>query len=71
MYEAQIEAYIAQNKLLEAVNTALQVLKLLGVEFPSQVNPSDIEQALGATASILNGKRIEDLIDLPPMSDPL
>jgi predicted ATPase len=70
VYEVQIQAYIAQNKLLEAVNTALQVLKLLGVEFPSQVNPSDIGQALGETASILNGKRIEDLIDLPQMSDP-
>jgi len=70
VYEVQIQAYMSQNKLLEALNTALQVLKLLGVEFPSQVNPSDIEQAVGKTASILNGKRIEDLIDLPPMSDP-
>ncbi|MEG4008762.1 AAA family ATPase [Microcoleus sp. Pol11C1] len=70
VYEVQIQAYIAQNKLLEAVNTALQVLKLLEVEFPSKVNPSDIEQALGETASILNGKQIEDLIDLPQMSDP-
>ncbi|WP_445304737.1 trifunctional serine/threonine-protein kinase/ATP-binding protein/sensor histidine kinase, partial [Microcoleus sp. Pol7_A1] len=69
VYEVQIQAYIAQNKLLEAVNTTLQVLKLLGVEFPSKVNLSDIEQALGETASILNGKRIEDLIDLPQMSD--
>src|SRR4028118_1731715 len=42
VYEVQIQAYIAQNKLLEAVNTALQVLKLLGVEFPSKANPSDI-----------------------------
>ncbi|MEG4397332.1 AAA family ATPase, partial [Microcoleus sp. BROC3] len=70
VYEVQIQAYVSQNKLLEAVNTALGVLKLLGVEFPSQPNPSDIEQALGETAAILNGKRIEDLIDLPQMSDP-
>ncbi|MBD1830427.1 trifunctional serine/threonine-protein kinase/ATP-binding protein/sensor histidine kinase [Microcoleus vaginatus GB1-A2] len=70
VYEVQIQAYIAQNNILEAVNTALHVLKLLGVVFPSKVNPSDIGQALGETASILNGKRIEDLIDLPQMSDP-
>jgi len=69
VYEVQIQAYISQNRLLEAVNTALQVLKLLGVEFPSKPNPSDIGQALGKTASILNGKRIEDLVDLPQMSD--
>ncbi|MEG4294324.1 AAA family ATPase [Microcoleus sp. C2C3] len=70
VYEVQIQAYMSQNKLLEALNMALQVLKLLGVEFPSQVSPSDIEQALGETALILNGKRIEQLIDLPQMSDP-
>ena len=70
VYEVQMQAYVSQNKLLEAVNTALEVLKLLGVEFPSKPNPSDIGQALGETAAILNGKRIEELIDLPQMSDP-
>jgi len=61
---------MAQNKLQEALNTGLQVLKLLGVEFPSEPNPSDIGQALGETAAILNGKRIEDLIELPQMREP-
>ncbi|MEG4403706.1 serine/threonine-protein kinase PknK, partial [Microcoleus sp. MON2_D5] len=70
VYEVQIQAYVLQKKPLEAVNTALEAVKLLGVEFPSQPNPSDIGQALGETVAILNGKRIEDLIDLPPMTDP-
>ncbi|MEG4294879.1 serine/threonine-protein kinase PknK, partial [Microcoleus sp. C2C3] len=70
VYEVQIQAYVSQNKLIDAVNTALEVLKLLGVEFPSQPNPSDIGQALGETAAILNGKQIEDLVDLPQMSEP-
>ncbi|MCL1465545.1 hybrid sensor histidine kinase/response regulator [Argonema galeatum] len=70
VYEVQIQAYISQNRLLEAVSTGLQVLKLLGVEFPPQPNPSDIGQALGETAAILNGLRIEDLIDLPQMTEP-
>ncbi|MEG3931327.1 AAA family ATPase [Microcoleus sp. T3_B1] len=69
VYEVQMQAYIGQNRLLEAVNTALQVLKLLGVEFPSEPKPSDIGQALGETAAMLSGTRIEDLIDLPRMSD--
>lgn len=69
VYEVQTQAYIGQNKLLEAINMGLQVLKLLGVEFPSQPNSSDIGQALGETAAILNGLGIEDLIDLPQMSD--
>jgi predicted ATPase len=60
---------MAQNKLLEALNTGLQVLKQLEVEFPDSPNPSDIGQALGETAAILSGTRIEDLIDLPEMTD--
>ncbi|NQE33480.1 trifunctional serine/threonine-protein kinase/ATP-binding protein/sensor histidine kinase [Microcoleus asticus] len=70
VYEVQIEAYMAQNKLQEALNTGLPVLKQLGVEFPSEPNFSDIGQALGETASILSGKGTEDLIDLPLMTDP-
>jgi predicted ATPase/signal transduction histidine kinase/tRNA A-37 threonylcarbamoyl transferase component Bud32 len=70
VYEVQIQAYMGQNRLLEAVNTALQVLKRFGVEFPSQPNPSDIGQALTETATILNHLRIEDLVDLPQMTDP-
>jgi predicted ATPase/signal transduction histidine kinase/DNA-binding NarL/FixJ family response regulator len=70
VYEVQIQAYMGQNKLLEALNTGLQVLKQLGLEFPDSPNPSDIGQALGETAAILSGTRTEELIDLPEMTDP-
>ncbi|MBD2385305.1 trifunctional serine/threonine-protein kinase/ATP-binding protein/sensor histidine kinase [Cylindrospermum sp. FACHB-282] len=69
VYEVQIQAYIGQNRLLEAVSTGLKVLKLLGVEFPQEPNASDIGQALGETAAILSGTRIENLVELPQMSD--
>ncbi|HEY9671243.1 MAG TPA: ATP-binding protein, partial [Waterburya sp.] len=58
------------NKLLEALNTGLKILKQLGIEFPNSPNPSDIGQALGETAAILSGTRTEELIDLPEMTDP-
>jgi predicted ATPase/signal transduction histidine kinase/DNA-binding NarL/FixJ family response regulator/tRNA A-37 threonylcarbamoyl transferase component Bud32 len=70
VYEIQIQAYMGQNKLLEALNIGLEALKRLGIKFPDSPNPSDIEQALGETALILNGKRTEELIDLPEMTDP-
>ncbi|HEY9301513.1 MAG TPA: AAA family ATPase, partial [Phormidium sp.] len=70
VYEVQIQAYMGQNKLLEALNTGLQVLKQVGVEFPDSPNLSDIGQALGETAAILSRTRIEDLIALPEMTDP-
>ncbi|AFZ17084.1 hybrid sensor histidine kinase/response regulator [Allocoleopsis franciscana] len=70
VYEVQIQAYMGQNKLLEALNTGLLVLKQLGIEFPNSPNPSDIGQALGETATILSTTRIKDLIDLPEMTNP-
>ncbi len=70
VYEIQMQAYTAQNQLLKVVETMLAVVKLLGVEFPEQPNDSDIEQALEETLSLLGDKPIEDLIELPEMTDP-
>ncbi|MDZ8185757.1 MAG: AAA family ATPase [Nostoc sp. ChiSLP02] len=70
VYEVQIQGYMGQNKLIDAINTGLQALRLLGVKFPEKVNPSDIEQALEETASILTGKEASDLLYLPQMTNP-
>ncbi|RCJ16953.1 serine/threonine protein kinase [Nostoc sp. ATCC 43529] len=70
VYEIEIQAYTVQNQLMAALSTGLKALKLLEVEFPTQPTPSDIGLGLAETASILNGKPIKDLIDLPPMNDP-
>ncbi|BAY12479.1 trifunctional serine/threonine-protein kinase/ATP-binding protein/sensor histidine kinase [Calothrix sp. NIES-2098] len=69
VYEVQIQAYVGQNKLIDAINTGLEALKLFGVKFPETVKPSDIEQALAETASILAGKEPSDLLDLPQMTN--
>jgi predicted ATPase/signal transduction histidine kinase/tRNA A-37 threonylcarbamoyl transferase component Bud32 len=67
VYEVIIQAYGAQNQALAAVNTALNILNLLGVEFPKQPNQSDVQLAMAELTSNLNGRRIKDLIDLPKM----
>ncbi|MFB2770528.1 AAA family ATPase [Pelatocladus sp. BLCC-F211] len=69
VYEVKIKAYGAQNKPLEAVNTALTVLKKLGVEFPDNATQSDVQLVMVETALNLADKRIEDLIDLPEMTE--
>ncbi|MEH2086170.1 ATP-binding sensor histidine kinase [Nostoc sp.] len=69
VYEVKIQAYGAQGQALEAVNLALGFLKLLGVHFPCNPQQSDIEIALAETASHLSGRSIEDLINLPQMTD--
>ena len=70
VYEVKILAWVAQSQPLEAVKSALQVLKLLGVSFPLKPSKLKILQALLRTKFALRGKQIEDLIDLPKMSEP-
>ncbi|GAA6617945.1 ATP-binding protein [Scytonema sp. NUACC26] len=69
VYEVKILALGAQNKAREAVNTALIVLKMLGQELPLNPNTSDIQQAMSETTLNLSGRRVEDLIALPEMTN--
>ncbi|MEA5506272.1 AAA family ATPase [Halotia wernerae UHCC 0503] len=71
VYKVRIQAYWAENKHLEAVKTALQVLKLLNIVFPEQPSPADIILTLKQTHLVLAGKAPSDLIDLPTMTDPV
>ncbi|WP_017748382.1 ATP-binding sensor histidine kinase [Scytonema hofmannii] len=69
VYEVKILAFGAQNKAREAVEIALTVLKMLGQELPLKPNQSDIQQAMSETTLNLNGRCVEDLINLPEMTD--
>ena len=70
VYEIKIQACTAHNKPLEAVKTALSILRMLGINFPKKPNKIDILLKLVRTKLRLAGKRIEDLIELPEMTDP-
>src|SRR5919202_3313308 len=70
VYEVKIQAYTAQNNPLSAIETALSVLKMLGTCFPKKPNKIDILLKLVRTKLSFTGKRIEDLIELPEMTDP-
>ncbi len=70
VYEVKIQAYIAQNKLKEAVETALSILKLLGIKFPEMPNQRHSWLSFWRTKLGLTGKKIEDLINLPQMTNP-
>jgi predicted ATPase/signal transduction histidine kinase len=71
VYEIRVQAYILQNRLQEAVRTARQILALLGIEFPAQPTMQDIGAAIEETRAAVGGRRIEELIDLAPMTDPV
>ncbi|MEG4211825.1 AAA family ATPase [Microcoleus sp. S13_B4] len=62
VYETKMQYYIAQNQMQAALNTGLQLLKLLEVSLSNEPNQ--------VTKLSLGGKRIEELADLPEMLDP-
>ncbi|MEH2361815.1 AAA family ATPase [Nostoc sp.] len=70
VYEVKIQTYIAQNQLLEAINTGLQVLQQLGISFPETPSQLDIQLELDAITSLFSEKQIKDLIYLPQMTEP-
>ncbi len=70
VYEMQIQSYTVQNKVVEALNTGLKVLKLLGIDFPQNPNLLNILAGLIDTKMSFGLKRIEDLANLPEMTDP-
>ncbi|MFB2919716.1 ATP-binding protein [Aerosakkonema funiforme] len=70
VYEIEIQAYLAQTELQEALQTALDVLNLLGITFPDKPSESDFTLGLQEIRSTMTDKRIEDLVDLPKMTEP-
>jgi len=76
VYEIKIEACMAQRKMSEGVQTALQTLALLDINIPAKPAPADIERGLQEGQAMLDdflsssGRSLEDLIDLPEMTAP-
>lgn len=70
VYELKIESYIAQQKYKEAKDTALQVLAQLGVILLQEPSQQMIEQEQNSIKLLLQDRQIEDLVDLPEMTDP-
>jgi PAS domain S-box-containing protein len=69
IYEIQISARTAQNKMLEAIAVGRNALLQLGVEFPTEPDEALISKALQTLRSQLQGRQIEELVDLPVMTN--
>ncbi|MEH1897353.1 MAG: AAA family ATPase [Nostoc sp.] len=68
-YEVKIQSYGAQGKELEAVNIAKTFLETLGVEFPTNPSQSDIQIEIEITSAKLANRPIQDLIELPEITE--
>ena len=68
-YEILIAARSAQSKHLEAFTVGINALGQLGLEFPSAPDEASIDRALQTLANLMEGRKIEELVDLPVMTE--
>ncbi|MGL4379040.1 MAG: diguanylate cyclase domain-containing protein, partial [Microcoleaceae cyanobacterium] len=69
IYEILIAAHTAQSKTLEAIAVGRKALEELGVEFDLETDDAKIKNAIQIVTSQLSSRGIEELVDLPVMSD--
>ncbi|BAY60583.1 two-component hybrid sensor and regulator [Calothrix brevissima NIES-22] len=70
VYETRMTALRSQAQFANVVDTGLQVLKSLGVEFPASPTMADIGAAAEQTRQLWQERTPLSLLDLPAMSDP-
>ncbi|MBP0015988.1 MAG: AAA family ATPase [Cyanobacteria bacterium SBLK] len=69
--ETRILSYAAKSQPKRALDTALDILALLGVKFPQKPRKLHLLLALGKLNLALANKQPEYLIHLPPMKNPI
>ncbi len=69
-YKIRLQAYVAQNRLSEAVDIALHALSLLGITLPKSPGSFQVLGKLIQTKWVMKGKSFADLHALPEMTDP-
>jgi predicted ATPase/signal transduction histidine kinase/ActR/RegA family two-component response regulator len=69
IYRIQIAALTANGRMLEAISMGRAALAQLGIQLPIKPDESATNKALQALNYQFKGRRIEDLLDLPVMSD--
>ena len=69
VYRLKIQAYFAANKPTESITIAQQILQELGVNFPLTPTENDIQQATKDIKQLIGDREIEDLVNLPLMTD--
>ncbi|MCC5647478.1 PAS domain S-box protein [Nostoc sp. CHAB 5824] len=69
-YDSKIQGYLSQGNLKLALKTGLEALKLLGIDLIENPSQADIQRELELTSALLAQREIEDLINLPEMTEP-
>ncbi|MEG4419199.1 AAA family ATPase [Microcoleus sp. LAD1_D5] len=70
IYEIQISAQTSQGKMLAGIAVPRDALLQLGIDLPTEPDEALIGKALQNLANQLQGRQIEELLDLPVMTNP-
>lgn len=71
VYRIKMEASQAQLNVKEALDTALSVLKLIGIDIPIKPTKEEVEEIFESTWKAVIKIKAEKLVDLPQMKDPV
>ncbi len=71
VYDSRIQAWLSRGDPKQALKAGLEVLQLLGISLVEAPNQLDVQAGLEETTSQLAGREIEDLINLPEMTEPV
>ena len=69
-HQIMIKIQMAQNQPVAALEHALEVLKQLGVNLPLRPTEEDLQRERQKVQTLLTGRPIEALLDIPEMTDP-
>lgn len=70
LHLTKTQLHLIQGRHLEALDYALGFLKRLGVDLPSRPTQGDVERKQEQVQTLLGKRKIEDLLELPLMTDP-
>ena len=70
VYLLKVQLNIMKSENRQAVATALTCLRRLGIDMPAHPTQEQVRAEYETVWQILDGRSIESLIDLPPMTDP-
>ncbi|MEG4030115.1 MULTISPECIES: AAA family ATPase [unclassified Microcoleus] len=70
VYALKIQAALSQSNFQEGIKIGLYFLHLLGIHLPDNPDMRDVEKGCEETKSLLAGRKIEELLDLPDMTQP-
>ena len=68
-YHLKILLHMVKSENVQAVDSALACLRLFGIELPAQPTQAQVDAEYETVWRTLDGRSIESLIDLPPMTD--